>query len=172
MASVRLAVVAAVIGAVLLTGVGCGGGEVASTSGVAQARGQRRVRREAARRRAVLRHRVRVQARKAAIRRHVRQEHRAEARKVRAEEREARQQAAAEERELRRAETAQAAAPEEEASECDPNYSGACLMPDVSDYDCEGGSGNGPYYTGEVTVVGVDHYGLDANGNGIGCEAE
>jgi hypothetical protein len=53
---------------------------------------------------------------------------------------------------------------------CDPNYTGACLRPNVSDYDCRGGSGNGPYYTGEVRVVGVDHYGLDADGDGIGCE--
>lgn len=59
-----------------------------------------------------------------------------------------------------------------EASECDPNYSGACLDPYASDYDCEGGSGNGPDYTGTVTVVGVDHYGLDADGDGIGCESE
>src|SRR5688572_16593713 len=27
---------------------------------------------------------------------------------------------------------------------CDPNYAGACLRPDVSDYDCAGGSGDGP----------------------------
>jgi hypothetical protein len=55
---------------------------------------------------------------------------------------------------------------------CDPNYTGACLRPNVSDYDCLGGSGNGPYYTGEVRVVGVDHYGLDADGDGIGCEGD
>ena len=60
---------------------------------------------------------------------------------------------------------------EELASECDPNYSG-CLDPSASDYDCEGGSGNGPLYTGTVEVLGVDHYGLDADGDGIGCEAE
>lgn len=76
-------------------------------------------------------------------------------------------EAAAEEREF-----AVLAEEEEPASEeCDPNYSG-CLNPNASDYDCEGGSGNGPYYTGEVTVVGVDHYGLDADGDGIGCESE
>jgi len=39
---------------------------------------------------------------------------------------------------------------------CDPNYAGACLRPDASDYDCEGASGDGPYYTGEVRVVGDD----------------
>ena len=53
---------------------------------------------------------------------------------------------------------------------CDPNYAGACLRPDVSDYDCAGGSGNGPYYTGPVRVVGDDHYGLDADGDGYACE--
>ncbi len=57
-------------------------------------------------------------------------------------------------------------------SNCDPNYTGACV-PNVypSDVDCAGGSGNGPYYVqGPVTVVGTDHYGLDRGGNGIGCE--
>ena len=33
--------------------------------------------------------------------------------------------------------------------ECDPNYSG-CLDPNASDYDCAGGSGDGPKYTGRV----------------------
>jgi len=61
---------------------------------------------------------------------------------------------------------------EEEASGCDPNYAGACLDPYASDYDCAGGSGNGPDYTGTVTVVGEDHYGLDADGDRTGCEAE
>jgi hypothetical protein len=59
---------------------------------------------------------------------------------------------------------------EAESSECDPNYSGACLDPYASDYDCEGGSGNGPDYTGSVIVVGNDHYGLDADGDHYGCE--
>ncbi|HWI23040.1 MAG TPA: hypothetical protein VNT22_10555 [Baekduia sp.] len=56
------------------------------------------------------------------------------------------------------------------SSNCDPNYSGACLDPNASDYDCSGGSGNGPKYTGTVTVVGSDHYDLDADGDGTGCE--
>ena len=59
-----------------------------------------------------------------------------------------------------------------EAGNCDPNYTGACLDPNASDYDCVGGSGDGPLYTGEVTVVGEDHYGLDSDGGGIGCEGE
>ena len=61
------------------------------------------------------------------------------------------------------------AAAEEEASECDPNYSG-CLDPLAYDYDCEGGSGDGPAYTGTVSVIGEDHYGLDADSDGTGCE--
>jgi hypothetical protein len=54
---------------------------------------------------------------------------------------------------------------------CDRNYSGRCLKPNVSDYDCAGGSGNGPYYVqGPVRIVGNDHYRLDADGDGVACE--
>jgi hypothetical protein len=57
-----------------------------------------------------------------------------------------------------------------QAQQCDPNYSGACV-PIASDVDCAGGSGNGPAYVqGPVQVVGTDIYGLDADGDGIGCE--
>jgi endonuclease YncB( thermonuclease family) len=56
------------------------------------------------------------------------------------------------------------------ASNCHPSYKGACLDPSASDYDCAGGSGNGPAYTGPVTVVGYDEYDLDADGDGYGCE--
>ena len=52
---------------------------------------------------------------------------------------------------------------------CDPNYSG-CLNPNALDYDCLGGTGDGPLFTGRVEVLGVDHYGLDNDGDGIGCE--
>lgn len=81
-------------------------------------------------------------------------------------EREAKKQAEKEEREYE-----EAAQIEEElaAEECDPNYSG-CLDPNAVDYDCEGGSGDGPLYTGTVEVLGVDHYGLDDDGDGIGCD--
>ena len=34
----------------------------------------------------------------------------------------------------------------------------------------EGGSGNGPLYTGTVRVVGPDEYDLDRDGDGVGCE--
>jgi hypothetical protein len=56
-----------------------------------------------------------------------------------------------------------------QAQRCNPNYSG-CLDPNASDYDCEGGSGDGPYYTGTVEVIGYDEYGLDADGDGYGCD--
>ena len=53
---------------------------------------------------------------------------------------------------------------------CDPNYSGACLDSNASDYDCAGGSGDGPDYTGAVQVVGTDDFGLDRDGDGYACE--
>jgi resuscitation-promoting factor RpfB len=56
-------------------------------------------------------------------------------------------------------------------SNCTPGYS-PCLPP-ASDYDCAGGSGNGPAYTEPgVTyhVTGYDPYGLDADNDGYGCE--
>lgn len=53
---------------------------------------------------------------------------------------------------------------------CDSNYSGACV-PIASDVDCAGGSGNGPaYVSGPVYVTGTDIYGLDRDGDGVGCE--
>jgi hypothetical protein len=55
-------------------------------------------------------------------------------------------------------------------SSCDSNYQGACLDPNASDYDCLGGSGNGPEYAGPVRVVGIDHYDLDRDGDGYACE--
>jgi hypothetical protein len=64
----------------------------------------------------------------------------------------------------------QTPAPSAPAPSCDPNYSGACV-PIASDVDCAGGSGNGPAYVhGPVRVVGTDIYGLDRDGNGVGCE--
>ena|GEM_PF-1187226 len=65
--------------------------------------------------------------------------------------------------------TEEAESEEEEAlAACDYN---PCLPP-ASDYDCEGGSGDGPAYTGPVEVTGVDIYGLDSDNDGIGCEPE
>lgn len=54
--------------------------------------------------------------------------------------------------------------------DCHDSYEGACLDPSASDYDCLGGSGDGPKYTGTVTVVGPDVFGLDGDGDGTGCE--
>lgn len=55
------------------------------------------------------------------------------------------------------------------SSACTPGYS-PCLPP-ASDYDCGGGSGNGPEYVdGTVQVTGSDPYDLDRDGNGIGCD--
>jgi len=51
---------------------------------------------------------------------------------------------------------------------CTPGYD-PCLAP-ASDYDCAGGSGDGPAYTGYVRVTGSDPYDLDRDGDGAGCE--
>ena len=51
---------------------------------------------------------------------------------------------------------------------CTPGYD-PCLPP-APDYDCLGGSGDGPKYTGPVRVTGSDPYGLDADNDGLGCE--
>jgi hypothetical protein len=45
------------------------------------------------------------------------------------------------------------------------------LTPGIGDYDCAGGSGNGPnYVTGPVYVVGYDEFDLDRDGDGVACE--
>ena len=95
----------------------------------------------------------------------------ARAAKARAERR--RERLAAERRaKAKKAAAARAAAAKRAAAQprCDTSYKGACLDPDASDYDCAGGSGDGPKYTGVVTVVGDDHFDLDRDGDGIGCE--
>lgn len=56
------------------------------------------------------------------------------------------------------------------AGDCTAGYS-PCIPP-ASDVDCAGGSGNGPaYVSGPVRVTGSDPYGLDRDGNGVGCES-
>jgi hypothetical protein len=155
----RLSLVA--LGVLLVASSGCG--HSASETDVQGRASRIRHQREQARPRAQRhRHQVRVRARRQAAHR----THLAALRRSRTRER----QAEAEKAEALAGE--EEAASEEASTECDPNYTGACLKPNVSDYDCEGGSGDGPYYTGEVTVVGEDHYGLDANNNGVGCESE
>ena len=61
--------------------------------------------------------------------------------------------------------------PDTDASRnCTPGYS-PCLPP-ASDYDCAGGTGNGPKYAyGPIIVTGSDPYDLDANNDGVGCES-
>jgi hypothetical protein len=55
------------------------------------------------------------------------------------------------------------------SGKCDPNYT-PCVPID-RDVDCAGGKGDGPSYVrGPVRVVGVDRYGLDQDGDGVGCE--
>lgn len=108
--------------------------------------------------------RERVRQRQAAAER--KRARREAARLARADRRAARQAAAEERRAALEAEQAEPAP--EEPSGCDPNYSGC--VPIASDVDCEGGSGDGPAYTGVVTVTGTDHYGLDSDSDGTACE--
>lgn len=57
------------------------------------------------------------------------------------------------------------------AGNCHPSYSGYCVTAGIGDWDCAGGSGNGPNYLPvPVQVVGYDEYGLDADNDGWGCE--
>jgi beta-lactam-binding protein with PASTA domain len=54
---------------------------------------------------------------------------------------------------------------------CDPSYPDVCLDPNAVDYDCAGGSGNGPKYVeGPIRVLPPDPFDLDGNGDGWGCE--
>jgi beta-lactam-binding protein with PASTA domain len=54
---------------------------------------------------------------------------------------------------------------------CDPSYPDVCLDPGAVDYDCAGGSGNGPEYVeGPIRVRPPDPFDLDRNGDGWGCE--
>jgi hypothetical protein len=53
---------------------------------------------------------------------------------------------------------------------CHPSYARACLHPAAPDYDCAGGDGDGPYYTGRVIVVEPDVFDLDSDNDGVGCE--
>jgi len=49
-------------------------------------------------------------------------------------------------------------------SNCDPNYSGGCVPYVNYDLDC-------PDIGFQVRVIGTDHYRLDADKDGIGCES-
>jgi hypothetical protein len=90
-----------------------------------------------------------------------RRERRERARRARARARRKREQAAR-----------QVTTTTQSTSNCDPNYEGACLDPTASDYDCAGGSGDGPKYVqGPIQVVGDDHFDLDRDGDGVACES-
>lgn len=145
--------------------VGCGSNSDAESSQGAQQAAHAAERHEGREKRRLIRQARRAEAARAR-RRAVRRQAKREAARSRA--RRAAARAEAEERERIEAEEVEEA--EAVASECDPNYEGACLDPYAADYDCEGGSGDGPEYTGPVVVVGDDHYGLDADGDGYGCE--
>lgn len=102
-----------------------------------------------------------------------RQQRRQQARIERRLERE-RERRLARQRERRRERQAAAAAAAEDdgggGGNCTPGYS-PCLPP-ASDYDCAGGTGDGPEYAqGPVEVSGDDPYGLDDDNDGVGCEA-
>jgi len=63
-------------------------------------------------------------------------------------------------------------------SNCHPSYvgtdaiRGGCIQSGLGDYDCAGGSGNGPNYaTSNVRVVGPDTFDLDRDNDNIGCDA-
>jgi hypothetical protein len=68
--------------------------------------------------------------------------------------------------------------PDVRPANCHPSYqggtdtkTGGCIRSGVGDYDCAGGSGNGPNYVrGPVYVVGPDVFDLDRDGDGVGCE--
>jgi hypothetical protein len=54
---------------------------------------------------------------------------------------------------------------------CDPAYPDVCLHDGIGDYDCAGGSGNGPNYVpGPLRVLPPDPFGLDRDHDGTGCE--
>jgi hypothetical protein len=59
------------------------------------------------------------------------------------------------------------------SSLCDPSYPDVCLNPNAEDYDCAGGSGNGPLYVeGPISVSPPDPFDLDADDDGVGCERD
>jgi hypothetical protein len=70
-----------------------------------------------------------------------------------------------------RTSTTHAAPAPSPVSNCDPAYPDACLHDGIGDYDCAGGSGNGPNYVdGPLAVRPPDPFGLDSDHDGVGCE--
>jgi hypothetical protein len=63
------------------------------------------------------------------------------------------------------------APPAQQNSGCDPSYPDNCLPSNGGDWDCEGGSGNGPHYIrGPIRVLQPDPFRLNADKDGEGCE--
>ncbi len=61
--------------------------------------------------------------------------------------------------------------PPQPSGNCDPSYPDVCLRIGIGDYDCADGSGDGPNYVrGPIRVLAPDPFGLDDDGDGIGCE--
>lgn len=58
-----------------------------------------------------------------------------------------------------------AAAQDSSGSGCDPNYEGACVPDSSGDVDCPEIDGT------DISVVGDDVNGLDADGDGVACES-
>ena len=61
-------------------------------------------------------------------------------------------------------------------SNCHPSYPDVCIPIGSADYDCAGGSGNGPnYIQGPIRVrhdvPDPDPHGLDRDKDGVGCES-
>jgi micrococcal nuclease len=56
-------------------------------------------------------------------------------------------------------------------SGCHPSYTGFCLTMGSGDWDCAGGSGNGPNYVPvTIHVVGPDEFELDRDHDGLACD--
>lgn len=64
------------------------------------------------------------------------------------------------------------ASPPAPAQNCDPSYPTICLQDGIGDWDCAGGSGDGPNYVTDkgFQVLPPDPFGLDRDGDGVGCE--
>jgi endonuclease YncB( thermonuclease family) len=53
---------------------------------------------------------------------------------------------------------------------CHASYTGGCVPAGVTDVDCAGGGGDGPFFvSGPIHVVGYDVYVLDVDGDGVAC---
>ena len=64
--------------------------------------------------------------------------------------------------------------PPQPSCDRDPSYPDAnpCIPIGAADYDCLGGTGDGPnFIAGPITVLPPDPHGLDGDGDGIGCES-